>query len=64
MLKSVIYQRCSEEVLEETRNYFPKTEPICEILTVKVILFVLIFILGEWMPQLYASFIIAVGAGI
>ena len=64
MFRSVIYQRRSEEVLDETRNYFPKTEPICEILTVKVTLFVMIFILGEWLPQLYASFVIALGAGI
>ena len=63
MIASVIYSSAESRVLDES-SFSPSKSPLFQIIIAKVVIIVLIFLLGDLLPQLYAAMIIAFLSGL
>ena len=64
MIQSVIYRSKQSRVLSDGSTFIPVKSPIFHIIFAKIVIFVLIFLLGDILPQIYSTIIVAVAAGL
>ena len=62
MIQSVIYRSRESRPAEST--FHPTSSPVFQIIVAKVAIFVLIFLLGEILPQLVAAMVVSIGSGL